>query len=836
MVAGERRVLSLTLRTLRTRWVAYAGTFTALALGVGVIAAMGLTLAATLDAPHQGPQRFARAPVVVRGADSLKVRTANGVRQQPLAVPRPVSPALAAHLATVGRTVADRTVQLGEGRAGHPWSVAAFAPYRLASGRAPRSGGEVVVTGQRFAAGDRLTLAGRPRTVVGTVAGPGFEQAVFFTDAEAARLAPRIDNLVVDAPPAAVRAAVASFSGTQVLTGDARRAADPDPDGDHQALIAVNALVGTAAGVTGFVSVFVVASAFAFSVAQRGREFGLLRTAGATPRQIRRSVLAEAAAVAVPASTAGCVLGALGAPRLAAWLVNTGAAPEWFTVGGALWPYQLAFWTGLTVALAGVWSASRRAGRVSPLQALRDAQVDIGTLPPARRAAGLALLLGGVGLAVWRLVADPAEALHRKTYTTQPMLLITAFALLAPMVAGPLVRLLGVAARASGASGMLARENAAAGVRRTAAVAAPVLITVALAGSLLGTTATISAARAAENRSQTAADFVVVPQSGTEADGSKSDGMKNDRATNAGSAGFDARTAASIARIPGTDSTALTPTAVYVVEDGVALIREAARAADPAGLAAVERLPVAAGSLADLDDHSIVVTDEWQTHTVGRTVEVWLGDGAKVSLRIAAVLRQGTGGNGAYVTARNAEGLRPDRIDVKLRPGADPAAVAAALRAAVSGSGAHVLRRAQWLAASAPRTDGQTRSGFLMVLGIALLYSAIALANTMVMATSDRVRDLTVLRLAGATTWQVLRSVAAEALLVVAVGAVLGAAVAGLNLLGVRAALGALSVPSPVIVPWQALGVMVGGCALIAVTAAVLPARWALRRGRTGYV
>jgi putative ABC transport system permease protein len=200
------------------------------------------------------------------------------------------------------------------------------------------------------------------------------------------------------------------------------------------------------------------------------------------------------------------------------------------------------------------------------------------------------------------------------------------------------------------------------------------------------------------------------------------------------------------------------------------------------------------------------------------------------------VLRQGTGGNGAYVTARNAEGLRPDRIDVKLRPGADPATVTAALRAAVSGSGAHVLRRAQWLAASAPRTDGQTRTGFLMVLGIALLYSAIALANTMVMATSDRVRDLAVLRLAGATTWQVLRSVAAEALLVVAVGAVLGAAVAGLNLLGVRAALGALSVPSPVIVPWQAVGVIVGGCALIAVTSAVLPARWALRRGRTGYV
>ena len=825
-------MLSLTLRTLRTRWVTYVGTFTALALGVGLVAAMGLTLASTLDAPHRGPERFARAPVVVRGADSLKVPSANGTRVRPLARPRPVSPALAAELAALGRTVADRTVPLSDGRAGHPWSVAAYAPYQLTAGRAPRSTSEVVVTGLRFAPGDRMTLAGRRRTVVGTVTDLGFEQAVFFTDAEAARLAPRIDNLVVDAPAAAVRAAVAGRDGTQVLTGDARRLADPDPDRDHQALIAVNALVGTAAGITGFVSVFVVASTFAFGVAQRGREFGLLRTAGATPRQIRRSVFAEAAAVAVPASAAGCVLGGLGAPRLAAWLVSSGVAPDWFTVGSRLWPYQLAFWTGLLVAVAGVWSASRRAGRVGPLQALRDAQVDSGTMPPGRRIAGGALLLSAVGLTLWRLAADPADALHRKTYTTQPMLLICAFALLSPVLVGPLVRLLGgLPARAPGAAWMLARENAAAGVRRTAAIAAPVLITVALAGSLLGTTATISAAQASENRAQTAADFVVAqhPVTGV-------DGVKNDHVTKPAikGAGFDEQTVARVARVPGTADAALTPTAVYVMEDGVALVREQATAADHAGLTAVERPQVAAGSLAGLDDHSIAVTDEWQTHTVGRTVEVWLGDGRRVTLRIAAVLRQGTGGNGAYVTPRNAAGALPDRIDVTLRPGADPAAVATALRQAVRGSGGQVLSRAQWLAASEPRPSGQTRIGFLMVLGIALLYCAIALANTMVMATSDRVRDLAVLRLAGATTWQVLRTVAAEALLVVAVGAVLGAAVAGLNLLGVRAALAMLSVQSPVVVPWQALGVMVGGCALIAVTAAVLPARWALRTGRTG--
>ncbi|MCZ9342705.1 hypothetical protein NGM37_33610, partial [Streptomyces sp. TRM76130] len=70
------------------------------------------------------------------------------------------------------------------------------------------------------------------------------------------------------------------------------------------------------------------------------------------------------------------------------------------------------------------------------------------------------------------------------------------------------------------------------------------------------------------------------------------------------------------------------------------------------------------------------------------------------------------------------------------------------------------------------------RLGFLLVLGIALVYAVIALAGTQVMATADRRRELTALCLAGATTCQVLCVVAAEALTVTAAGALLGVLVA----------------------------------------------------------
>lgn len=115
-----------------------------------------------------------------------------------------------------------------------------------------------------------------------------------------------------------------------------------------------------------------------------------------------------------------------------------------------------------------------------------------------------------------------------------------------------------------------------------------------------------------------------------------------------------------------------------------------------------------------------------------------------------------------------------------------------------------------------PRT---TRTGIFLVLGTALLHTGISLANTMVMATSDRVRELAVLRLVGA-----------EALLVVTVGGVLGALVAALNMAGMWSALRLLSVRASVEVPWASLAAALGACAVLAVTSALAAAAVSLRR------
>ncbi|MET9091453.1 FtsX-like permease family protein [Streptomyces cyaneofuscatus] len=842
-------MLMLALHGVRTRWVTFVGSFVALALGVGLIAATGLALAATFSAPDKGPERFAAAPVVVRADDQLRVRTANGVRTRPLARTAPVPPALITELSALGRTVEDRTFPVDlaatgrdgdprtqgsasraqsrgpraqgiEPRTGHPWSVAAAAPYRLTSGRSPAAPGEAVVTagpGSHLRTGDRVratTPAGATTlTVVGTVADRGFESAVFLGDEEAARISPAVDALVVHADATAVRDVVArAGGGMDVLTGDGRRRADPGPDRDAEALVSVNALLGTAAGITLFVSVSVVASTFAFAVAQRRREFGLLRTAGATPGQIRRTVVAEAAVVGVLASATGWWLGATGAPLLAARLVDAGLAPAWFAIGEQSWPLHTAFWTGVGVATAGALAASFRAGRTAPTEVLREAAVDSRTMPASRWILAALVLLTGAGLLVTALVLDPGDVLGRKAYITRPLLLIVGVALLAPVLAGPLVRALTwLPARLPGATGVLARENASAGVRRTAAVAAPVVITVALTVSLLGTVATLAEAKATEVRTATTADLVVVP--GAEGRTLPPSFVERVRAVEGAVAGVSRSTA------------------VTVLEEGTALVTSEARAVDPARLTAVSAPPVVAGRLTDLDDDSIVVNEEWLTTTVGERVTVWLGDGRQASLRIAAVLATGTGNNGVYVTARNAGGAGADRIDVAVAEAADPGAVAAALRTAAEaeGTGIRVLTGAEWAAAAAPGMSDSTRAGLWLILSMALLCTGIALANTLVTATTDRVRDLAVLRLTGASVPQVLRLVAVEAVAVVTVGAVIGAGVAAVNLAGVWGALALLGVRSGVVVPWGTTGAVIAAAAVVAAVSAVVPAAFALR-------
>ncbi|MFY1691589.1 FtsX-like permease family protein [Plantactinospora sp. WMMB782] len=821
-------MLSIAVQTLRMRWAAFVGTFLALTLGAGMIAAMGLEIAATLDLPDRAPQRFATAPVVVAALDPEWDPARHDPGSRSLIQARGISDALAAEVGALGRTVPVRSfyAQLAGGpddQVGHGWASAEFAPYALAAGRAPQTDTEVVVPAGGAGPGERVSVltTGGPReyTVAGVTGPADFESAVFFTDAEAARLAPRVEALVSYGDPEAVRQAVGGDA--EVLTGDRRGVLDPSYNADREAIDNTQTLLPITAVVAGFVSIFLVASTFAFAVAQRRREIALLRTVGATPRQVRRMVLAEALVVGLASAVAGSALGLAAAPPLARWMVELGLAPSWFTVevstSPAIWvPLLIAFGTGLGVALLGVWAASRRAGDVRPIEALRDAAVDSRTMTSGRWLYGLLALAFGLVTIGWVAVVNPGLVMVPTRYIGVLMFPILAFALLAPVVVKPIARLITwPLGRLGGAAGMLVRESALTAVRRTAATAAPVLLTVGLSISLLGAAATIDRAKDSGRRNQVVADFVVTPD---------------------GTPGVNEAVTERVRAIPGVDVLAALPTMVYARDDA-RLADYEALAVDPAALASTLTLPVDEGDPADLRDDTIVVNDDWGVG-VGETVEVFLADGTTVPLRVVAVLNTTSGSNDvAYLSTKYAgtaeyafTGLAR-RIYVSVRDGTDPATVRSALAAATSGLGARAIPAEDWLGEESSENSQASSLGMVLVLGIAIVFCFIAIVNTLVMATSDRLRDLAILRLAGATPRQVLRVFAAESLLVAGVGVLLAVGASAVNLAGLRLALGQLVGATPVSVPWGTVAVITLVSAALAVLGAVLPVRLAFRSG-----
>ncbi len=149
------------------------------------------------------------------------------------------------------------------------------------------------------------------------------------------------------------------------------------------------------AGISVFVGAFLIFNTFSITVAQRTREFGMLRTLGASSRQVLATVFAEALSLGVLASILGIVAG-LGFVALV-----TGAFKamgfELPQSGIVITPASIIapLIVGIVATLGSSIVPALRATRVTPLEALRDGgQADDA---PSRRRVWIARILVLVG-------------------------------------------------------------------------------------------------------------------------------------------------------------------------------------------------------------------------------------------------------------------------------------------------------------------------------------------------------------------------------------------------------------------------------------------------------
>jgi putative ABC transport system permease protein len=237
------------------------------------------------------------------------------------------------------------------------------------------------------------------------------------------------------------------------------------------------------AGVALLVGGFLIFNTFAVTVAQRTREFALLRTLGASRRQILQSVLAETVVVGLVASILGIIGGLALAPGLRALLSAFGL--DLGTTGTVLEVRTIivALLVGVIATVVSGFVPARRATRVVPVEALREAAAPtVGRL--RRRRLVAAVLVEAIGLAILLLAlfGDPGTASTTASLMgVGAVLMIFGVALVAPVLVRPLSSAIGrPLERIQGLTGRLARENATRQPQRTAVTASALMIGLAL--------------------------------------------------------------------------------------------------------------------------------------------------------------------------------------------------------------------------------------------------------------------------------------------------------------------------------------------------------------------
>jgi len=246
------------------------------------------------------------------------------------------------------------------------------------------------------------------------------------------------------------------------------------------------------AAVALLVGSFIIWNTFSVLVAGRTRELALLRLLGATRGQVLGSVLLEAALVGLAAAAAGVAAGVGAAVGLAALLHGLGdtlppaapvLAPRTVVAGLAV---------GVLVTMAAAAAPARRAGRVAPLAAIRDAAP---ATPPGRPGPGR----GRAGLRRGRGRRDGGLA-GRGDQDGGPqrpggLAAVVGVMVLGPVLAPPLCRAVGAPlARLFGFAARLARDNLLGNPRRSAATVGALTVGLVLAAgtSVLATSSATS--------------------------------------------------------------------------------------------------------------------------------------------------------------------------------------------------------------------------------------------------------------------------------------------------------------------------------------------------------
>ncbi len=579
-----------------------------------------------------------------------------------------------------------------------------------------------------------------------------------------------------------------------------------------------------------FVGAFIIFNTFSITVTQRTREFGLLRTLGATRRQLMLSVVAEGVLLGLLGSLVGLLAGLAIAPALDALFKAFGAdLPDNGTVLEArtIWVCLLA--GTLVTVLAGL-APALRATRVPPIAAMREG-VAFEHKPKARTRrrriiTGVVLLV----LAVYRIA-------HEATSGGSVLLLVIVIVLaLGLLIAGlrtgkvslvslavtPLARLLGNLVTWRGITGRLARDNAMRQPGRTAVTAAALMIGLALV-TFVSVLAASSKATLNSAVEKSFAGNLIVENSQTSG--------------GAGSTGIPQGIAAAVRTVAGVANAS--PIAFSLGKIHGVGANVMVSAIDPGTFASVYRIDWEQGTnatLHTLGDTGTVLTKTFANkhhYHFGQRLAVLTPANKVVDLTVRGIANDNSGLLGDLTITRalarqSFAQLTDAFVFLTYKPGYTDARVQPAVDRLLT---AH-YPQAQSRTAAQFKADfaGQINSVLALLyvlLALSIIVSLFGIVTTLVLSIYERRRELGRLRAIGARRRQIRQMIRYESVITALIGGVLGIVLGLLISLLSTAALASQGIVLSIPVVTLIILLILAG--LAGVGAAVRPAA---RRGR----
>ena len=720
---------------------------------------------------------------------------------------------------------------------GGDWGPVNQRLLELVEGREPAGAGEVLVdadTADRHevAVGDALTVVAasgsHPVTVAGVVEFQGSNPGVawLFFEPAAARgtllgAADRVSSIAVDAADGVgdgeLRDRIADElgAGFEVKTREENRAEAMEEVGFLDVLR--YAMLGFA-GIAVLVGIFLIVNTFSMLVAQRTREIGLMRAIGSSRRQINRSVLIEALLLGVVGSALGVAAGI----GLAALLLRAMGAVGMNVAGTSLTVAATTPVAGMVVGVlatvVAAWLPARRASRVSPMAALRDAGTP-GDARAGRIRATVGLLLTGAGAASLGVAATADEASDGSAFLALGLLgTLVGAVVVAPLLASWVVRVLNaVVLWAFGPVGRLAGRNARRNPRRTGATASALMIGLALVSGLAVVGSSVVASASDQLDRTVGADFIV-------------DSVGQPITAEAAEVVRDTPGLAHVTEYTAVWATLTTPDGSGGDEELVAASPTYARDLRSETVAGELDEAFAPGAMSVPEtyaaDHGLSVGDAVRVDFVG---------GGSTELTVAAVTSEDTviDQGALYLgidTAREllAAEMPPNLAMFARADDGQEEAAYAALKERMDRFPQYDVANQADYKERLEEEIGSLLNLVYALLALAILVAVLGVVNTLALSVVERTREIGLMRAIGLSRRQLRRMVRLESVVIALFGAVLGL---GLGMAwGLTAQrlleLGGFRVLE---IPWPTLGAVFFGSAVIGLLAALLPA---FRAGR----